>query len=73
MYVMRKDLRYKYTHEVPVRNTPASDDSGGPPLLWKGRPVCKDRRISLIFREEPGMPAATDVNTAPEPSQHPYS
>jgi alkylated DNA repair protein alkB homolog 7 len=41
LYVLRGEARYKYTHQILPESVP-----------FAGRPVQRDRRISLIFRDE---------------------
>jgi hypothetical protein len=39
--VFRKSTRYEYTHEIPANES-----------LWKGQVIKRDRRISIMFRDE---------------------
>jgi alkylated DNA repair protein alkB family protein 7 len=41
LYVMQGDIRYEYTHEIPANES-----------LWGQEKIPRDRRISIMFRDE---------------------
>lgn len=55
LYIMRDDARYNYTHEV----------LGEEESFFKGEPVVKERRVSIVSRNEPTeqSPAASTTHS----------